>query len=118
TFTRDYVASCPDGYKPLWGLFEYHLTTPGNSHIEVDAQTAAAATDLNAASLVFVSDSTTDNFGGSTEAVDVGSALRADTVSPFLNYLRLQVTLFPTSDGSYAPILHDWDQRYSCVPAE
>ncbi|HXK16942.1 MAG TPA: discoidin domain-containing protein, partial [Polyangiaceae bacterium] len=40
SFSRDFVASCQPGFKPHWGLFEYHLTTLSDSHIAFAASTA------------------------------------------------------------------------------
>jgi hypothetical protein len=118
TFERVYEAECPAGFHPLWGLFSHHLTTAGDSHIEVDAQTALTLADLATADVVDLADSTGDNYGAAAEAVDVGASLMADDVSASLTFLQISITLHPSSDGSFAPILHDWEQRYSCVPAE
>jgi hypothetical protein len=118
TYTRDFVASCKEGFKPRWGLFSYHLTTPSSSHIAFSAKTAATSADLATAMAVALKDSTGDNYGAAAEAVDVGAKLEADKVAYSLAYLRVSMTLSPSAGGAVAPILHDWKQRYSCVPAE
>lgn len=118
TFTRVFEAECPAGFHPLWGLFLYHLTTPSSSHIEFSAETAASAGELDMADLVILGDSQADNEGMTPASVDVGEELLDDDVSPSLPFLRVHMTLHAASDGSVAPILHDWEQRYTCVPAE
>ena len=118
TYTRNFVASCKEGFKPRWGLFSYHLTTPSNSHIAFSAKTAATSGDLATAMAVTLKDSTSDNYGGAAETIDVGAKLEAEKVAYSLNYLRVSMTLSPSAGGAVAPILHDWEQRYSCVPAE
>jgi|GEM_PF-3014185 len=118
TFTRDYVASCPAGFKPRWGLFLFHLTTAGGSRIGFGAQTAETAADLATAMNVDLGDSTLDNYGGTADSRDVGSVLEAAQQLYSFNYLRVSMTLYPSANGSTAPVLHDWEQRYSCQPAE
>lgn len=118
TFTRDYVASCPDGFKPRWGLFLFHLTTAGGSRIGFGAKTAATAADLATATNVNLGDSTLDNYGGTADSRDVGSLLEASQQLFSLNHLRISMTLYPSANGATAPVLHDWEQRYSCQPAE
>jgi hypothetical protein len=63
-------------------------------------------------------DSQADNEGMTPASIDVGDELLDDDVSPSLPFLRVHMTLHPANDGSVAPILHDWEQRYTCVPAE
>jgi hypothetical protein len=118
TFTRDYVASCPVGFKPRWGLFLFHLTTAGGSRIGFGAQTAATAADLNTAINVNLGDSSLDNYGGTADSRDVGTLLESAEQLFSLEHLRLSITLYPSANGAVAPILHDWEQRYTCQPAE
>jgi len=118
TYTRNFEASCEPGFKPRWGLFSYHLTTPSTSHIAFAAQTAAVSLDLSTAMSVALTDSTADNYGAAAATVDVGAALEAEEELFSLAYLRISMTLSPSAGGAVAPILHDWEQRYSCVPAE
>jgi hypothetical protein len=49
--------------------------------------------------------------------VDVEAALLAAD-SNGLNYLRVVVTLVPSSDQQTAPVLHDWELRYGCEAAQ
>ena len=118
TFTRDYVASCPAGFKPRWGLFLFHLTTAGDSRIGFGAQTAPTAAELTMATNVNLGDSMFDNFGGTADSRDVGSLLEASEQLFSLNHLRISMTLYPSANGVTAPVLHDWEQRYSCQPSE
>lgn len=118
TFTRTYFAECPSGFHPQWGLFSFHLTTPANSHIDFTAQTARQEGGLDMAQVVPLVDSSSDNFDDEAEWVDVGAALVGADVSSSLFYLRISMRFHPSTGGAVSPILHDWEQRYSCVPAE
>lgn len=118
TFQRTFVANCASGFKPLWGDFSYHLTNSNGSHIHFTAQTAAAQADLASAAVVDLKDETGSNFGAAALAVDVGKELEDDKVSPYLNYLRVSMKFYPSSGGAVSPTLHDWEQRFSCLPAE
>jgi hypothetical protein len=118
TFERDYVAECPSGFKPHWGLFLFHLTTASTSRIGFGAKTAATSADLATALDVDLGDSTKDNYGEAADSRNVGDALEAAQQPFSLSYLRVSMTLYPSADGVAAPILHDWEQRYSCEPAE
>jgi hypothetical protein len=118
TFTRDYVASCPVGFKPRWGLFLFHLTTASGSRIGFGAKTAPDAAGLATAVNVNLGDSTLDNYGGTADSRDVGGFLESAQQLFSLNYLRISMTLYPSASGAVAPILHDWEQRYTCQPAE
>lgn len=117
-YPRDYEASCAPGFKPRWGLLLFHLTTPGDSKISFAAQTAASQADLATAMPVALGASTDDNYGAAAGALDVGAKLEADETPFSLNFLRVTITLTPSTNGAFAPILHDWEQRYSCQPAE
>jgi hypothetical protein len=118
TFTRDYVASCPPGFQPRWGLFLFHLTTGSTSRIGFAAKTAATTADLATAMSVDLGDSNQDNFGGAADSRDVGNALETANQLFSLSRLRISMTLYPSANGAVAPILHDWEQRYTCQPAE
>jgi hypothetical protein len=118
TFTRDYVAECPFGFKPRWGLFLFHLTTSADSRVGISVQTAADAADLDMATNVDLGDSTLDNYGGVADSRDVGDGLESAKELFSLANLRVSLTLYPSSNGLQAPIVHDWEQRYTCEPAE
>jgi hypothetical protein len=118
TFVRDFVAECPYQYHPRWGLFSFHLTTPESSHLAFSAQTAADFDELESATKIALVDSNQDNYGQDPQTVDVGAKLTAAGKPNSFPYLRISMTFYPSGDGLFAPILHDWEQRYTCVPAE
>jgi hypothetical protein len=119
TFTREYIAECPVGYHPNWGLFSYHLTTQGDSSLSFTAQTSKSLDTLDAAPIVNVGASTNTVVSpAAAEYKDVGAALVAAGQSRNYNNLRIMVTFNPSTDKTYAPFLHDWEQRYTCEPAE
>jgi hypothetical protein len=45
---------------------------------------------------------------------DVGGTLETAAVSRHYSNVRINMTLAPSTDGKYAPILHDWEMRYTC----
>jgi hypothetical protein len=118
TYTRTYEATCEFGFQPRWGLFLFHLTTGSSSRIGLGAKTAVTEAELAAAPSVNLGDSTKDNYGGTADERDVGKLLEA-AKQPFSSaFLQISITLYPSANGSVAPILHDWEQRYTCQPAE
>ncbi len=118
-FTREYVAECPTGYHPNWGLFNYHLTTPGDSSLSFSAQTADDLDDLDAATVVSLGTSTnTVVKPAGPEYINVGTKLELASQSRHHANLRITVTLTPTTDFLQAPTLHDWEQLYTCEPSE
>lgn len=114
TFEREYTAECPDSYQPVWQLLSYYLTTESDSRLEFGVQTASLLADLDAAPLIDVGASTATVVSPATpDFQDVGKALN-DADSNNRKYLRLIVTFMPSTDGQTAPVLHDWELRYTC----
>ena len=118
TFTREYVAECPTGQLPRWLVYTYHLTTGGDSKLTFSAQTSDNLDDLDAAKVVTLGSSTSDVVSpAAPESIDLGAAFDAAGVSKYLTNLRMLVKLEPSSDGLIAPILRDWQVRYTCEDA-
>ena len=120
TFTRDYQVTCPqDGYKIVWGDLRWHASALSNSSLSFSAQTSADGNFATATS-VPVATVTSANSNAPPAAVltaDVGAKLLAAQIGP-RNYLRLTMSFTPSADSLVSPILYDWEQRYTCVPAE
>jgi hypothetical protein len=119
TFTREYVADCGTGQHPNWQLFSFHLTTDLDSKIQFTAQSSKSLDTLDAAKVVTLGESTATTVSPATPAyLDVGGLLEQDSVSRHLTYVRVNIRLVPSSDGSKAPVLHDWEMRYTCEDGE
>jgi len=119
SFSRDYEAECGSGELPSWTLFSFHLATPSDTTISFEASTAAAQEELDAAKRVSLGESTsTVESPALPETRDVGSALTDASVSGNLAWLRVTITLSPSSDGLATPVLEDWQMSYDCVPAQ
>jgi hypothetical protein len=116
-FTRDYVAACADDSLPAWQLLSYHLTTDDDSRLELSVQTANTSAGLELAPVIDLGQSlSTVVSPADPEYKDVGAALDA-IASNGLKYLRVTVTFVPSSDSLTAPVLHDWEMRYTCQDA-
>jgi len=119
SFDRDYQADCTAGNLPRWQLFDYHLATPGDSAVEFEVRTAPTSDGLDSATPVSLGASTsTVESPAAPESKDVGTALESALLSANLDWLRVTVTLSPSSDGLATPVLEDWNVTYDCVPAE
>ncbi|CAN5210288.1 hypothetical protein BH09MYX1_BH09MYX1_12460 [soil metagenome] len=113
TFTRDYEGVCPAGKGPVWHFFDWMTHTPGNSNIVLSAQTADTQGTLPAAptvGLATVSGAPILTWQGA----DVQTAL--DTLpSKSKAWLRVTITLNPTTDATQTPVLDAWRQAYDCM---
>ncbi len=117
TFTRDYSVSCPVDYLPRWREFNFNLTTASTSSISFSVRTASSQGGLDAAQSVTLGTSTASNVDVDVpESYDVGTALAAAGAATELGWLRVAITFTPSTDHGVAPILHRWEQRYTCVP--
>jgi hypothetical protein len=118
SFERDYTAECPDSYQPNWQLISYYLTATNGSHLDFSVQTASTLAGLDAAVPLSLGQTTGTVLSPATPAFkDVGAALNTAHVNG-RNYLRLTIDLSPSNDGQTAPILHDWELRYTCEAAQ
>jgi hypothetical protein len=116
TFTREYVASCASGQLPVWQLYSYHLTTGSDSQLVFSAQASNDLSTLDSATVVPLGSSSGDTVSPNPpETIDVGAKLDAAGISKNLVNLRILVKLVPSTDGLTAPVLHDWQMRYTCT---
>jgi hypothetical protein len=117
-FTRDYAADCADEALPDWELFSYHLTTGGDSRLEFSVQTANTSAGLASAPVIDLGQSlNTVVSPADPEYKDVGAAFDA-IMSNGRKYVRVTVTFVPSSNSLTAPVLHDWEMRYTCQDAQ
>jgi hypothetical protein len=113
-FVRDYVADCPDGTLPEWQLLSYHLTTGGDSRLEFSVQTAETSAGLAAAPVIDLGQSlNTVVSPADPEYKDVGAALEPSRTNG-RKHVRVTITFVPSSDSQTAPVLHDWEMRFTC----
>jgi hypothetical protein len=139
TFTRDFQGTCPSGSQVVWQNFYWSDTTPGNSSVVFTAWTADSeaqlGTEYPVAPLATASGanscpngpscSTMPIGNGTNPGVAVDSALAANG-TPTTNkppvasrsWLRVSMTLNPTSDHMSTPTLLGWQQTYGCVSSE
>jgi len=115
TFTRDYQGVCPTGQSVVWRFFDWETHTPGDSSINFKAQTADTqallATATPVVNLGTASGAPITNWTGT----DVSAAL---SPNPSRAWLRVTISLNPTSDQSQAPTLDAWRQQFDCVDSQ
>jgi hypothetical protein len=113
SYTRDYEGICPAGTLPAWHFFDYIGATPGNSEIDIYAQTAETQADLGAATKVLVAVVKNLTVLPDFTGVDVAPILPNGSQ----HWLRITLDMKPTSDNQQAPVLSNWRQGYSCPPS-
>lgn len=113
-FVRDYEGVCPIGTRVVWRFFDWQTVTPGDSKITFAVKTADTLADLGPLSSVAIGVASGPPITTWTGA-DVGKALLPLASS---TWLRVTMTLTPTSDLSSSPTLTNWRQSYSCPPSE
>ncbi len=119
TYQRVYEAQCPMGYVPLWGDFQWHADAESSSHIDFSVRVSASNEFASATSVALGrADSSNVNVpDAEPQRVDVGEQLRANGVAT-APFLQVTMALYPSDDGTVAPVLIDWNQIYDCAPAE
>ena len=139
TFTRDFQGTCPAGSEVVWQNFYWSDSTPGNSNITFTAWTADTEAQLGtqypSALLATASGANACPGGpscsafpiaaGTNPGVAVDAALQANGTpsggSPAIashSWLRVNMTLNPTSDMQTPPTLLGWQQNYGCLASE
>jgi hypothetical protein len=119
TFTRDFTATCPSDTKPVWQLFEWQAVLPAGTSMTIkarstdDASLLATATPL--VTVATVLPPSTTGWTGSTSTVD---ALLKSASWASRSYLRVEMTMNPSSDRYYTPSLTNWRITYDCPPVE
>jgi len=115
TMTRDYQGVCPAGQSVVWRFFDWQTVTPSDSNIVFTAQTADTQTDLATATPVVPLGTVSGPPITSWTGTDVSQALAPN---PSLAWLRVTITLNPSSDHQQAPTLTAWRQQYDCVDSQ
>ncbi|HEX7668352.1 MAG TPA: hypothetical protein VF395_02155, partial [Polyangiaceae bacterium] len=115
-FTRDYFGDCPAQTSPVWRFFDWQTVTPSDTKIVFTAQTATTAAGLAAATSVplgVAAGPTTAGWVGE----NVEDALERGTEVSQL-YLRITMSMQPSTDHVSTPTIVKWRQSYSCVPSQ
>ncbi len=124
---RIYESDCPDGTKVVWRFFDWQTVTPATgSRLEVFAETQVdpslfqvlppapnlvAATGVVAVGTI-TGDPVTNWTGNAVDPLLEAKMLKSQ------NYLKITIRFIPNSEGTASPVLKNWRQSYSCVPAE
>ncbi|WP_437593903.1 DNRLRE domain-containing protein [Sorangium sp. So ce1000] len=116
-----YHGACPPGTEARWEYLTYRTTTPGDSSVEFFVRSADDTADLGAAAVTLAAAARAtpadtqvcDDTSTPPCAIDLGALPEAQA-----DYLELQVTLNPTSDGAGGVQVQDWEIGYSCPDTE
>ncbi|HKQ67930.1 MAG TPA: hypothetical protein VJT73_01260 [Polyangiaceae bacterium] len=134
-FIRDYdgSAACPTGTAPVWGLWAWNASTPGDSRIDFFVSVASSIAGLPAApkqellfsdppgpvalenQLIGVKNGTPNTQAGATL---VDATLRTLMPAKSGAALRMEAHLVPSTDFTLAPSLKVWNLQVSCRPSE
>ncbi|HSQ68128.1 MAG TPA: hypothetical protein VLM85_33185 [Polyangiaceae bacterium] len=112
SFSVDYQGICPLGQAPVWRFFDWETVTPSDSSIVFNAVTAADQTSLATATPSVYLGTASGAPITTWTGTDVGAALAPN---PSLAWLRVNITMNPSSDHYFAPTLTAWRQLYDCV---
>jgi len=126
-YERIYRSDCMEGTKVVWRFLDWQTVTPASaSRLEFFAETQADPSlfsTLPVAPNAVMSD-TVVKVG--TVTGDPVTVWTGNAVDPLLEakmlksqeYLKVTVRFVPNTEFSASPILKNWRQSYSCVPAE
>jgi hypothetical protein len=119
TFTRDFVAECGKGKKPVWQVLQWKATLPTGTSIDFTATSAATSAALATATTVVAGQATTSTtmMNWSVNPVSLDTNLKAAGIGS-QSYLRIVATLEPSSDTLSTPTLSNWRVVYDCLDAE
>ncbi|CAN5460828.1 hypothetical protein BH09MYX1_BH09MYX1_50030 [soil metagenome] len=112
-FTRDYEGVCPVQQRPRWHFFDFQTVTPDDSSLVFAAATADTQLTLPAATSVKIATVTGAPITSWT-GVDVEPKLPNASSK---HWLRITMTLNPSTNGYSAPTVSAWRQLYDCVDA-
>ena len=126
-YERIYRSDCMDGSKVVWRFFDWQTVTPAtDSKLEFFAETQGDPS-------LFSTLPVAPNPVASDTVVKLGTATGApvtiwtgNAVEPLLEdkmlksqeYLKITIRFVPNTAFNASPILKNWRQSYSCVPAE
>jgi len=126
-YERIYQSDCPDGTKVVWRFFDWLTVTPDtDSRLEFFAETAtdpSLFSTLPIAPNGVMSDTVVSlgSQSGAPVTTWTGTAVEKMLKEKMLKsqkYLKITVRFVPNTEGNASPILKDWRQSYSCMPAE
>jgi hypothetical protein len=134
-FVRDYDMSggCDEGLVPVWSLWSWGATTPGDSKVEFYVQTATSAAGLATATrdaLLFTNPPGPTALAGTAAIAKAGSpdtrtgsatvqnTLAANSRNLNSSHLRISAKLVPTTDKLQAPTLNSWNLQTSCQESQ
>lgn len=126
-YERIYRADCMDGTKVVWRFLDWQTITPATgSRLEFFAETQADPSQFSTLPLAPapVTSDTVVSVGtasGAPLTLWTGNAvdpLLQDKMLKSQEYLKVTVRFVPNAEYNASPVLKNWRQSYSCVPAE
>jgi hypothetical protein len=121
---QDYLAPCPSGTSPAWGIFNWSSSTPADSAIDFFAAFSATPGSVDGG-IDRVADltpsfATAQSGPPDTQvgAFDLGQFALAASVPANDTYARIHAHLRPSSDGTQAPTLTSLSLQVDCLASE
>lgn len=122
TYSEDYLGTCTaSDALPQWSYLQFSASTPGDSSIDFQVVTAETIDKLTTAKPISLV--TASAAGGIADCLLSGPAPKCpvDLYAAMLpsgsvqnKYLRLIITLKPSSDGTQSPALDFWRISFAC----
>lgn len=110
---RDYEGVCNDGDRPEWTLFVWKATTPGDSSIAFEARTADTQPELDDAEAVPLAKAKKQS--GNATFTNVGAKLPKQQSK---RWLRIVAVFRADETSGEAPVIHEIQMQYDCLPKE
>lgn len=119
TYNRDLTSPCTPDEATTWRFFDYQALLPTGTNVTVRARTATTSAGLAAATpLVLVGTASPPSTTGWTSFSQTIDTAFRNAGAQSLKYLRLEITLNPSSDQANKPTLTNWRTAVNCQPNE
>ncbi|MGC4089034.1 MAG: hypothetical protein QM756_14255 [Polyangiaceae bacterium] len=118
TLTRDFTSECVAGKRVVWQVAQWQALIPTGTSISLRAATSTTSAGLATATSVLAGTaSPPDTTTWATNPINIETQLQAIGQTS-RKYLRLAMTMNPSSDALKAPTLTNWRVIYDCLDSE
>jgi hypothetical protein len=122
SFERSYEANCAPGKLLRWQFFDWQSVVPSPANgagINFFVRAADTEAGLASATEYALANETFSTPPGVYRGADVGALLTANIRKPpHPRWIRVRMSLSPTTDNTQSPVLVNWRQNFACVDGE